>query len=149
MRALLAFLALGFGAGRVPVAPGTAGSLLGALLWWPCRGSLPLQVGLLAFWAVAGWFACAEGERRWGHDPGPVVVDEIAGQWLALAVAQPAGWPGWLAAFLLFRLFDVWKPGPVDRLQRLPGAWGVLSDDLLAGLFAGALTLAGEVWLWG
>lgn len=144
MRNALAFLALGFGAGRFPKAPGTAGALLAALLWLLCRDQLAVQLVLLAFWILAGLAACAEGEKRWGHDPSRVVVDEIAGQWLALTLAQPAGWPGWLLAFLLFRLFDIWKPGPVDDLQRLPGAWGVMSDDLLAGLLAGALT-----WVFG
>jgi phosphatidylglycerophosphatase A len=145
VRRLLAVLALGGGAGLLPVAPGTAGALLGALLWLPCRENPALQLALLAFWVLAGWAACVEGERRWGHDPGRVVVDEIAGQWLALVLAQPAGWVGWLLAFGLFRLFDIWKPSLVDRLQRLPGAWGVMADDLLAGLLAGALVLGGRL----
>ncbi len=72
------------------------------------------------------------------HDPSEVVIDEVAGMWIAL-LGAPLTAPHLLAAFLLFRLFDVWKPGPIDRLQNLPGGWGVMADDVAAGAVAGLL----------
>jgi phosphatidylglycerophosphatase A len=145
MKALLRLIAAGLGTGYAPVAPGTVGSLLAFPLWLLAGGTeMPawLMLALSLLLVALGLFACAEGERAWGHDPGKVVIDEVAGQWVTLLVAQPVGWMGWLAAFLFFRLFDIWKPGPVDKLQQLPGAWGVMFDDLLAGLFAGLVILA-------
>ena len=149
MRGLLLLWAEGLGLGRLPLAPGTWGSLLAFPIWFALGG---VEAGLPSLLAVSlllvggAWAACEAGERAWGHDPGRVVADEVAGQWLSLALAPPdltAHWPGLLAAFLLFRLFDIWKPGLVDRAQRLPGGLGVLADDLLAGLLA-----AGCLWLW-
>lgn len=141
---VLRLLATGLGLGYAPIAPGTAGSLLAFPLWlW--LGGIAMPVWLQAGWTLlliaVGLLACAEGERAWGHDPGRVVIDEVAGQWVTLLIARPLGIWGLLAAFLLFRLFDIWKPGPVDKLQRLPGAWGVMMDDLLAGVFAGVLLI--------
>lgn len=134
-------LATWFGCGYAPIAPGTVGSL-GALLpawllaryagWQPLYfGALALAITLPAVWA-AGRTARACGKE----DPGLVVVDEVAGQWMALAGAATLDWPAWLGAFLLFRAFDIWKPAPVRQLERLPGGWGVLADDLMAGLYA-------------
>ncbi|MFZ5786292.1 MAG: phosphatidylglycerophosphatase A, partial [Acidobacteriota bacterium] len=93
-----------------------------------------------------------EAVRRAQSDPGPVVIDEVAGQWLALALlvaAQPRPLSLGLVAgsFLLFRLFDVVKPWPIGRLERLPGGWGILADDLAAGLAAGLVHLAVLAWL--
>jgi phosphatidylglycerophosphatase A len=121
--------------------------------------------GLWAFLAAvalavaAAYLSIGALIRRLGepghHDPSWVVIDELAGQWIALLPvaigAEAAGaapsdlWPGWLAAFLLFRLFDVWKPGPVGWADRRPGAAGVVLDDLFAGAFAavGVVALAG------
>lgn len=143
--------ATALGAGRSPVAPGTAGSLAGLLLYLP------------AFWAGDLWWAVAAGElaavlalsalavppvlRASGiRDPQFVVIDEVAGMLVALAFFPPNP-VGAGAAFLLFRLFDVAKPFPVGRLERLPGAWGVMADDLAAGLFAGASVLLGMRFL--
>ena len=127
------FVATLGGVGLLRPAPGTWGSavvlpcvLLGP---WPCLG-LALLLGL------AGWWAVARLPER-AADPGWVVVDEGAGQLLALA-ALPlgVGWPGVLAAFLLFRLFDITKPGPVGWADRQHGALGVMLDDIIAGLLA-------------
>ncbi len=140
MRRAWLLLASGLGIGYLPGAPGTAGSLWAILLWWLVggpQGGWPLLLGLSVFLLAAGTLACAAGEREWGHDPGRVVIDEVAGQWLALLILGRTEWPWLLAAFLLFRLLDIWKPGPVDSAQRLPGALGVMADDLLAGILAG------------
>lgn len=130
-------IATGFGVGRFPRAPGTAGSLAAVLVAWPLALHVP-------FWwafavpvvAVAGWLSCDGACRRLGGaDPGAIVIDEIAGQWVALAgvATDPVLW---IASFGLFRTFDVWKPWPVSRLEKLPGASGIMSDDLAAGLLA-------------
>lgn len=74
-------------------------------------------------------------EEEYGEDPSQTVIDELAGQWLAL-VAIPASPLAVLLSFILFRFFDILKPGLVDRAQRLPGGWGIMADDVLAGIFA-------------
>jgi phosphatidylglycerophosphatase A len=74
-------------------------------------------------------------EKRHGEDPSIVTIDELVGQWIALA-AMPATLPVLLLAFVSFRFFDIAKPGPIDRVQRLHGGWGIMADDLLAGFFA-------------
>lgn len=143
------------GLGRLP-ASGTVGSAVTlpfayALHW---AGGLPLfLLGLLAVTA-AGWWATARHMQATGaEDPPEVIIDEVAGQmiallplsagmWLAGAPAHVFPWPGWVAAFVLFRLFDIWKPWPISRLERLPGATGVMADDLAAGLAAAVLSVA-------
>ena len=142
-------LATGLGTGLLPKAPGTWGSLLGAGLAEGLHlvAGLPGVVGLAAAAAALGVPAAGRvASLRGREDPPEVVVDEVAGQALALALlhavlAEDAGGPVRLVlvllAFGLFRLLDVAKPGPIDRLQSLPGGWGVMADDLLAGLVAG------------
>jgi phosphatidylglycerophosphatase A len=96
--------------------------------------------------AVGVWAAGVEEARVGRHDPSSVVIDEVAGMLVAL-IAAPAGlgWAGVL--FLLFRVFDVWKPYPIGRLQDLPGGWGIVADDLLAGVYANVLgRLAHAAW---
>jgi phosphatidylglycerophosphatase A len=159
-------LATGFGVGLFPWAPGTAGSALGLAAAWllaraisPAHGSsVAAVVGLLMSGlvvAAAGVPLATRACRGLGaKDPGCVVVDEIAGQLLASSPvalflyrsAYVEAWV-WIASFLLFRIFDVWKPGPVRRLQDLPEGLGVVMDDVLGGLLAAGSTavLAGIV----
>jgi len=138
-----------FGCGYSPKAPGTAGAAaaigIGVLVehfagWNPLWfGALALVVSVPAIWA-AGETARQSGIK----DPQFVVVDEVVGQWLALAGARALNWKAWLAAFFLFRLFDMWKPFPVRQLESLPGGVGIVADDLMAGLYAAlVLFLAG------
>lgn len=138
-----------FGCGRAPAAPGTVGSaaaiaiaiLIEHYAAWPppCFAALALAVTIPAIWA-AGQTA----RRAKLKDPQFVVVDEVVGQWLALAGARALNWKSWLAAFLLFRLFDIWKPFPVRQLESLPEGLGIVADDLMAGLYAAlVLFLAG------
>lgn len=147
------------GLGDLLPAPGTTvGSVTGVALFvlatWPLPGweRAVALVGLAAVCPVAVW-ACGEEARRRGVvDPGPVVADEVAGQWLALAtlVVVTARRPGALdlvASFFLFRLFDIVKPWPIRRLERLPGGWGIVLDDLAAGLAAGLVHVAGRAIL--
>ena len=152
------------GAGLLRPAPGTWGSAaavaLGILLHG--IGHFPLLliattvVTPLGFWAVA-----REVADRDDKDPSEIVIDEVAGQWIALLFPSAAfwwagmdswtfPWPAWLAAFALFRLFDIWKPWLVGRADRRGDAAGVMIDDLWAGLFAGvaSMILAAVAHLW-
>ena len=123
-----------FGIGFFPVAPGTAGSavalLIGAALMSGPPWLLPLAAALAA---VAGYFAIRHGVADSNSDPGWVVIDEVAGQWIAMLGLAEISATGLAAAFVGFRLLDVWKPGPVSWADRQPGAFGIMADDILAG----------------
>ena len=158
------WVATGLGSGRLRPAPGTWGSLAGLGAWlllaW-ALAPLPraLGQGILALAPLAltplGVWASARVAAEAGlHDPSFIVVDEWAGLWVALtplALAGPGAAGAWglrlLAPFLLFRLFDIWKPGPVDEAQRLPGGWGIVADDLVAGALAALLAWPLDRWL--
>jgi len=153
-------LAKGFGAGRIPFAPGTFGSLLG--LGWLAlllcgRSWLIFAAGCAAGLALSVWL-CGQGEKRLNQkDPGSVVLDEIAAipvcftAAMAMAFCREKQWPGpeyfFSAAhgletagiFVLFRLFDIVKPWPVRQSQALPGGWGITVDDLLAAGYVNAV----------
>jgi phosphatidylglycerophosphatase A len=133
-----------FGIGRTPYAPGTAGSLAAALIAWPIArycGSWALAPLGLAVGLAGIYFAGAYAREMGIGDPKSCVVDEVAGQWIALAAA-PATPLGFLTGFLLFRFFDIGKVWPISAAEKLPGGLGIVADDILAGTFAAAL-----VWL--
>jgi phosphatidylglycerophosphatase A len=136
-------LALGFGSGLAPVAPGTFGSIVGLLFG--------LAVAPFGFWSalavtiavtVAGIWICGESARKLGvHDHSAIVWDEIAGMMLTL-LAAPATWWGIGLAFGLFRLFDVWKPWPIREVDHgMRGGLGIMLDDVMAALMAVVLLL--------
>ena len=143
-----------FGVGLMRPAPGTWGSLAALVLAWAIAalvGPWGFVLVLIAA-TVGGWYAVrAEIAGRADKDPGEIVIDELAGQWVALLpviigaahVHAPllALWPGWVSGFLLFRLFDIWKPWLVRRADRMPGASGVMLDDLVAGIFAALVSI--------
>jgi phosphatidylglycerophosphatase A len=139
---------------RLPAPGTTVGSLVAvvvfaALARWAPAALLPAAAAVLVLLLPLSVWACGrEAARRGVADPGPVVLDEVVGQWLALVVVSIAvGASPPLAAigvsFLLFRAFDVVKPWPIGRLERLPGGWGVVADDLAAGLAAALCHLVG------
>ena len=134
-------LALGFGSGLAPAAPGTFGSLVGVIaviLVHPLPLMMELAVIAVAF--VAGIWLCGESARRLGvHDHPGIVWDEITGMLITMAFA-PDGW-AWLAAgFVLFRFFDILKPWPIRKLDHgMGGGLGIMLDDVLAGVYAGLL----------
>jgi phosphatidylglycerophosphatase A len=129
---LARLIAGGFGAGYAPRAPGTAGSLLALLLGALLMLASPAALPLAALAATLGGLWAIRAARVEG-DPGWVVIDEVAGQWIAmLGLARPT-WPGLLAAFLLFRLLDITKPGPIGWADRQGGAIGIMADDVIAG----------------
>ena len=140
-----------FGVGLLRPAPGTWASalavVLGLLIYR--AGHVPLLALATLIAAAAGFWACAHQlQGRPGEDPSEIVIDEVAGQWLTLCFPAAAfwgvglpstefPWPAWVAAFILFRLFDIWKPWVIGRADRRGNARAVMIDDLLAGLFAG------------
>jgi phosphatidylglycerophosphatase A len=141
-------VATGFGAGYSPIAPGTAGSLVGLLLFWPLRDLPPAyQICILAAVFLAGTAAAAWVARAAGiEDPGIVVVDEVVGMWTSL-LFLPFTLGTAALAFVLFRVLDIVKPYPARDLESLPGGWGIMSDDLMAGVYAN-LTLRVALLVW-
>ena len=138
-------IATWFGCGFFPVAPGTAGSLAALAIAYPLAASAHWRPFYFAFLALALmpaaiWSAGVTARERQVKDPAIVVVDEVLGQWITLAGASTLNWKSWLAAFALFRLFDIWKPPPVRQLEALPSGVGIVADDAMAGVY-GALVL--------
>lgn len=144
------FAALGFGSGLAPRAPGTAGTVAGVLIYLAVIPFGDLAHAALTLVAVlAGIPLCGIAARRLGvHDHPAIVWDEIAGFLLAMLLV-PVGLPWIVAGFLLFRLFDVWKPWPIGWLDRqIGGGTGIMIDDIVAGLYTLAV-LHLAVWLQG
>ncbi len=139
-------LASGFGIGRIPVAPGTAASALALGLGAGLLAARPPALATAAVTASLGGFAALRNARIEG-DPGWVVIDEIAGQWITLLGLQRPTLAGLAAAFSLFRLLDITKLGPVGWADRQGGVFGIMADDIIAGALAGAL-LWGIRWRW-
>jgi phosphatidylglycerophosphatase A len=141
------FLALGFGSGLSPKAPGTVGTLVAFPLYW-FLSDHPFYWAWVAVFLVAGVWACEVTGRNLGvHDHGGMVWDEIAAFLMVLPFA-PAGWFGGLLAFALFRLFDIWKPFPIGWLDaRVPGGLGVMLDDVLAAFYAIVCLLGAAAWM--
>ena len=131
-------LALGFGSGLAPVAPGTAGTAVGLLLYLPLASlhALP-YVLVVAAAAIAGIWLCDITARELGTQDDPRIVwDEITG-YLTTMAGAPSGWLWIVLGFLLFRLFDIWKPWPIRPIdRRVGGGFGIMLDDILAGMFA-------------
>jgi phosphatidylglycerophosphatase A len=126
------------GVGYVPFAPGTFGSLAGLVLFAGVRatGQPAIEIAsIVAVFLVGTWAATAAETHFGGIDPGPVVIDEVLGMLVTLALL-PVSATGALAGFVLFRIFDVVKPPPCNRLERLPGGWGVMCDDFMAAIYA-------------
>ncbi len=134
-------LATFFGVGLFPLVPGTAASAVAALAYKLALHGLaaPLYVLLVGALFLAGAAAASACAAELGSpDPGRVVVDEVCGQLVALAFL-PSGWVPVAVSFALFRVFDIIKPWPIRTLERLPGGWGIMADDVGAGLAAAAL----------
>lgn len=144
--------------GLMRPAPGTWGSAVAVLLGMGIDRYLGTPVLAVATVAVTalGFWACGQALRdRPAEDPGEIVIDEVAGQWIALLFPCFAfwgqgwegwlPWPAWVVPFLFFRLFDIWKPWVIGRADRRGDAAGVMLDDLWAGLFAGVATILAAV----
>ena len=148
MDRLFLFIATGAGSGFLPKAPGTWGTLVGLLLWWPLAGlSMAAYLAAVAVLFIVGVASAGAAEKILDRgDPGVVVIDEIVGVLIALA-AVPLHPVAALAGFALFRLFDIAKPFPVGWVDRhLHGGLGIMLDDVAAGLYA-LLVLHLGLWL--
>lgn len=147
-RAVAHVTATWFYCGYFPKGPGTAGSIGALLVAWPIALYTdwnPLVIAALAVAALAPaiWAADRMARDTGSKDPQTVVVDEVVGQWIALAaVPTLEDWKYWLAAFILFRLFDITKPWPVRSLEKIPGGAGIVLDDVGAGIYAALVLLA-------
>lgn len=146
-----------FYVGHLRPAPGTWGSAAAIPVAWALHvlgGPWLLGAGVLISFALGWWATSRETKGKDDSDPSEIVIDEVAGQWLAflpvsigaahVGVPLTALYPGWIAAFVLFRLFDIWKPGPIGWADRRGDSLGVMLDDILAGIMAavGVIALA-------
>jgi phosphatidylglycerophosphatase A len=142
-----ALIATGFGVGLLPPAPGTWGALAAV----PCAcairvvgGPIALAAAAIIVFALGCWAAGRVARAGGEEDPGFIVIDEVAAQWLVL-LAVPLDWRWYSAAFLLFRLFDITKPWPIRAVERrVAGGLGVMLDDVVAALYAVLILLIGE-----
>ena len=150
MNALARLVGTFFYVGYVPKGPGTAGSLGALAVAWALHAYLGISGACLALFGVlliapAIWAAGRMAKDTGSKDPQIVVIDEVVGQWITLAGASTLNAKSWIAAFALFRLFDIWKPPPVRQLERIPGGAGIVLDDAMAGIYA-ALVLYCAGW---
>lgn len=133
------FIATGAGVGYFPLAPGTMGSLAGWLIALGIKQSSynadSLLVVLILIFTFLGVWASGGLEHLWGKDPKQIVIDEIVGVWIALFHLHQ-GWLSVTMAFILFRLFDIYKPLFISQAEKLKGGWGIMADDALAGIYA-------------
>ena len=136
------------GAGFFPIAPGTVGSAVGILVYLATRHwAWPAQLGLLVAITIVGiWAADVTAKALNREDPGPVVIDEVAGQLVTLFMTG-AGLYGAIIGFFVFRIFDIIKPWPARQLEDLPGGVGIMADDLMAGVY-GWVVVTGILWWW-
>jgi phosphatidylglycerophosphatase A len=143
------------GAGFLPAAPGTAGAMVGlglaaAIAYLPAPQpwkSVAVAVAALVICAI-GISAASAAEKFFGRtDPSQVVIDEVVGQMLTFVIRPEAGWKWWIAGFLLFRAFDVIKPFPARRAEHLRGGWGIMMDDVIAGIYSLAVLTVLEVMI--
>jgi phosphatidylglycerophosphatase A len=147
MKRIAVVIASAAGLGYAPIAPGTVGSAAGVLIFFlTSHWSLPTQVLLaLGVTAVGVWASSVAAGHFGRSDPSQVVVDEVAGQLITL-LGTGATWKGAIIGFLLFRVFDIVKPWPANKLEALHGGWGIMADDVMAAIYACAI-LHGIIWL--
>ena len=144
-------IATSFGAGFLPVAPGTWGAIVAIILWLPlwllCSEPWIIFVATLSatiIYTLAGTWASTMSEKYWGKDPVVACADETVGQWLSmlpLSALPHSHWWEILLALALFRFFDIFKPLGIRAMERFPGGWGMMADDLLAGLYSAIILL--------
>lgn len=134
--------ATAFGIGYLPLAPGTWASLAAACLWYFLQQNIVFTAGLqlLAVSAsvIIGIWSSVRLENVWGKDPSKIVIDEWAGMWITL-LFLPADWRILILALLVFRILDIWKPSIIKRAEEIKGGWGVMMDDIIAGVIGNVL----------
>jgi phosphatidylglycerophosphatase A len=145
-----AWLATWFGSGLLPWAPGTWGSLAALPFAWGIyvwSGPTGLVIATVVVFTIGVWAADVYARHDRRGDPGPVVIDEVAGQWMVLVVVEP-GWIAYAVGFVLFRLADITKPWPASWADReVKGGFGIMLDDIFAAVYAGAVLLALDHWV--
>ncbi len=135
-------IATGCGVGFFPYGPGTMGALFAIVVWYllSLLVSMPSLIGitlaLVVLFTFLGAWSATVSERYWGEDPSRVVIDEVVGQWIVL-LAIPANFQLWhvVVALALFRFFDIVKPLGVRKMENFKGGWGIMADDILAGVY--------------
>jgi phosphatidylglycerophosphatase A len=130
----------GFGSGWLPVAPGTWGAAVGILMIWPLAALptiwiTPILTVLILVFLWIGVKGSNLVQEEWGDDPKQTVIDEMIGVWIAI-LGMPLTWPWLLGGFVLFRFFDIAKPLGIRQLEAIKGGWGIMLDDVLAGVYA-------------
>lgn len=156
------FIATSFGAGYWPWGPGTAGAVVGLILWLPLvllgsvAATFAVTLGLIVIFTFLGIWSGDISERYWGPDPSRVVMDETVGQWITMiplsvyavvpdALTLGSFWLWTVVSLILFRFFDIVKPLGVRKMEALPGGTGIMADDILAGLY-GMIVLAAAMY---
>lgn len=132
------FLAFGLGSGCAPKAPGTFGTAMAVLLYLPLQYlPISLYLGFVFVTFILGVWLCDEASKSLGvHDHGGIVWDEFVGYWITM-IAAPTGWIWMLVGFVLFRIFDIWKPWPIKVADKsVGGGFGIMIDDVMAGVYA-------------
>lgn len=154
------FIATSFGAGYWPYGPGTAGAVVGLILWLPLSltghvtGTFLATLGLIVVFTALGIWSAGIAERYWGPDPSRVVMDETVGQWIAMLplsvfatqpcpLASGGFWLWAVVSLLLFRFFDIVKPLGVRKMEDLSGGTGIMADDILAGIYSAVILALG------
>ena len=151
MKSLARLIATWFYCGYAPVAPGTVGSATAIVVAWLLAhfaglGPRGIFVLGIVFIAPSIWAADVVARETGMSDPGIVVADEVVGQWITLGGAVHLNWKSWFAAFILFRLLDIWKPPPARQFDRMHGGAGIVLDDVAAGLYGALVLFAAGVW---
>jgi len=147
-------IATGFGSGYFPKAPGTAGAILATIIWFGLTFVLSpyylliTTLTLIVIFTILGVWSSGVMEAHWGEDPSKVVVDEMVGVWIPLLVVSDGNIFYALAALILFRLFDIFKPLGIRKMEAIKGGWGIMLDDIVAGLYS-LLILCGIKYLIG
>lgn len=148
-------MSTGFGSGYSPIAPGTAGSIVGCVMFYVLNLLFPTYfpgfgkdsiyfITLIALFLIIGVKASCFLEKEWGEDPQKIVIDEIVGVWVALLFV-PYSHVNLLLAFILFRLFDIFKPLGIRKFEKMNKGWGVMMDDVVAGVYA---NICLQIYLW-
>jgi phosphatidylglycerophosphatase A len=136
MKFIALALATVLGTGYAPVAPGTFGSAAGLIVWWLLPASPAVQLAaIVVVFALGSWSGSVAETHFKGTDPGPVVLDEVLGMLITLFM-NPVGWAGAILGFLLFRVADIVKPYPANRLEALHGGFGIMADDAMAAVYS-------------
>ena len=146
MKLIYKLLATSFGAGYSPFAPGTVGAIVGCVLLWLLQRYQLIDtlntpfvfIGLIIIVTLIGVYDTNQLEEEWGKDPSKVVIDETIGLWISMLLI-PFSWFNLLLAFILFRFFDIAKPLGIRKMESINGGWGVMADDILAGIYANIL----------